>query len=101
MAYQAVDKGKKLIQFYYLSKNKFQRIKEQSFDYSILEKYKFINGIKLKIKWSDLGNWFEILKIFNKFKFRYLKKKNIFFIDHGAFIQTFIEEKVFLLKNYS
>ncbi len=96
-AYQAVDKGKKTHSVLFLSKNKFQKIKEQSFDYSILEKYKYINGIKLKIKWSDLGNWFEILKIFNKFKFKYFKKKNIFYRPWGFYTNLY-RGKGFLIK---
>ena len=48
---------------YFLKKDKFKKIKSISFDYAILEKSKNINGIKLKLSWSDLGSWREISKI--------------------------------------
>ena len=51
---------------YYLNKKSFSKIQEKSFDYSILEKSKNVNGIKLNIPWSDLGSWKEISNIFKK-----------------------------------
>ena len=81
----------------YLNKKIFNKIKEKSFDYSILEKYKNINGIKLNIPWTDLGNWKEILKIYHKNKSKYFKKKNVYHRPWGRYVNLF-EGKNFLVK---
>ena len=69
---QAYSKGKKYKNrngsIILLNKKIFNKIKERSFDYAILEKSKRINGIKLDIAWSDLGNWGEISKLYEKNK---------------------------------
>ena len=70
-------KSKVLDKVYYLNKNSFKKIKGLSFDYAILEKSKNINGIKLNISLTDLGNWREIWKFFNKNKSTRSIKKNI------------------------
>jgi len=82
---------------FYLNKKIFNKIKEKSFDYAILEKYKDINGIKLNIPWTDLGNWKEILKIYHKNKFKYFKKKNVYYRPWGRYVNLF-EGKNFLVK---
>ena len=79
------------------NKKIFNRIKSRSFDHAILEKAKNVNGIKLDIDWTDLGNWFEILKIFNKKKSNYLKKKNVFKRPWGHYINLY-RGKGFLIK---
>ena len=81
----------------YLNKKIFNKIKEKSFDYSILEKYKNINGIKLNIPWTDLGNWKEVLKVYHKNKSKYFKKKNVYHRPWGRYINLF-EGKNFLVK---
>ena len=100
--YEAMHKAK----YKYLSNSKsvklankkiFNRIKSRSFDHAILEKTKNVNGIKLDIDWTDLGNWFEILKIFNKKKSNYLKKKNVFKRPWGHYINLY-RGKGFLIK---
>ena len=80
-----------------LDKKIFSKITEKSFDYAILEKSKNINGIKLDIPWSDMGNWGEILKLFYKNKSTYFKKKNIFYRPWGNYINLF-SGKNFLIK---
>ena len=44
---------------------------------------KEINAIKLDIPWSDLGSWKEILKMYDKNKNKYIKKKNIYYRPWG------------------
>ena len=78
----------------YLNRFHFSKIKSLSFDYAILEKVNKIFAIKLNIHWSDLGSWKEILKMYDKNKTKYIKKR-IFFIDHGVNIQTYSKEKIF------
>ena len=74
---------------YYLNKKSFDKSVEKSFDYGILEKAKEINAINLNIPWSDLGNWKEISKVYNKNKKRYYKKRNVYFRPWGKYINLF------------
>ena len=71
----AVSKAKLKDNTYYLNKASFEKATAKSFDYAILEKTKQINAIKLDIPWSDLGSWKEILKMYDKNKNKYYKKK--------------------------
>ena len=71
----AVKKAKLKSNTYYLNKTSFIKATAKSFDYAILEKINQINAIKLDIPWSDLGSWKEILKMYNKNKNKYVKKK--------------------------
>ena len=82
---------------YYLNKYSFKKIKEISFDYAILEKSKNINGIKLNISLTDLGNWREIWKFFKKQNTKNYIKKNTFYRPWGKYINLFYG-KGFLLK---
>jgi len=82
---------------YYLNKRSFDKIQEKSFDRAILEKSKNINAIKLNIPWSDLGSWKEISNIFNKNKFKYFKKANVFYRPWGKYINLY-SGKGFLVK---
>ena len=82
---------------YHLNKHSFNKLKEKSFDYAILEKSKNINGIKLNIPWSDLGSWKEISMIFQRDKSKYYKKKNIFYRPWGKYINLY-SGKGFLVK---
>ena len=93
----SVIKSKYKNNLYYLNKKAFLKNKSQSFDYAILEKSKKINAIKLNIIWSDLGNWREICKIFNKLKNNYKSKKNIFYRPWGNYTNLF-KGKNFLIK---
>jgi len=93
----SVIKSKYKNNLYYLNKKAFLKNKSQSFDYAILEKSKKINAIKLNIIWSDLGNWKEICKIFNKLKNNYKSKKNIFYRPWGNYTNLF-KGKNFLIK---
>ena len=93
----SVIKSKYKNNLYYLNKKAFLKNKSQSFDYAILEKSKKINAIKLNITWSDLGNWREICKIFNKLKNNYKSKKNIFYRPWGNYTNLF-KGKNFLIK---
>ena len=94
---QAVNKAKIKNKTYYLNKSSFKKSVEKSFDYAILEKTKQINAIKLDIPWSDLGNWKEISKIYNKNKAKYFKKKKVFYRPWGKYINLF-RGKDFLVK---
>jgi mannose-1-phosphate guanylyltransferase/mannose-6-phosphate isomerase len=82
---------------YYLNKTCFEKATAKSFDYAILEKTKQINAIKLDIPWSDLGSWKEILKMYDKNKNKYYKKKNIYYRPWGRYVNLF-EGKGFLIK---
>ena len=82
---------------YLLNKSYFLATSAKSFDYAILEKTKNINGIKLNITWTDLGNWKEILKIYYKNKSKYFNKKNVYYRPWGRYVNLF-EGKNFLVK---
>jgi mannose-1-phosphate guanylyltransferase len=94
---KAVNKAKYKSNTYYLNKASFIKATAKSFDYAILEKTKHINAIKLDIPWSDLGSWKEILKMFDKDKNKYIKKKNIYYRPWGNYKNLF-EGQEFLIK---
>jgi len=94
---KAVNKAKYKSNTYYLNKASFIKATAKSFDYAILEKTKHINAIKLDIPWSDLGSWKEILKMFDKDKNKYIKKKNIYYRPWGSYKNLF-EGQEFLIK---
>jgi mannose-1-phosphate guanylyltransferase/mannose-6-phosphate isomerase len=94
---KAVSKAKLKANTYYLNKTSFEKATTKSFDYAILEKSKKINAIKLNIPWSDLGSWKEILKMYDKNKNKYYKKKNIYCRPWGKYTNLF-EGKGFLIK---
>ena len=93
----AVNKAKYKSNIYHLNKASFIKATAKSFDYAILEKTKQINAIKLDIPWSDLGSWKEILKMYNKNKNKYIKKKNVYYRPWGRYTNLF-EGKEFLIK---
>ena len=93
----AVHKSKVSNNVYYLEKKSFKKIRDESFDYAILEKSKNINGIKLNIPWSDLGSWKEIANIFKKNKSKYYKKTNVFYRPWGKYTNLY-SGKGFLVK---
>jgi mannose-1-phosphate guanylyltransferase/mannose-6-phosphate isomerase len=93
----SVKKAKLKDNTYYLNKASFIKATAKSFDYTILEKAKQINAVKLDIPWSDLGSWKEILKMYEKNKNKYIKKKNVFFRPWGRYTNLF-EGKDFLIK---
>jgi mannose-1-phosphate guanylyltransferase/mannose-6-phosphate isomerase len=94
---KAVNKAKYKSNTYYLNKASFIKATAKSFDYAILERTKNINAIKLDIPWSDLGSWKEILKMYDKNKNKYIKKKNIYYRPWGSYTNLF-EGKEFLIK---
>ncbi len=93
----AVKKAKLKSNTYYLNKASFIKATAKSFDYAILEKTKQINAVKLDLPWSDLGSWKEILKMYEKNKNKYIKKKNIYYRPWGRYTNLF-EGKDFLIK---
>ena len=93
----AVNKSIIYKNVYHLGKHSFNKLKEKSFDYAILEKSKNINGIKLDIFWSDLGSWKEISMIFQRDKSKYYKKQNIFYRPWVKYINLY-SGKGFLVK---
>ena len=93
----AVKKAKLKSNTYYLNKASFIKATSKSFDYAILEKTKQVNAIKLDIPWSDLGSWKEILKMYDKNKNKYIKKKNIYHRPWGKYTNLF-KGKEFLIK---
>jgi mannose-1-phosphate guanylyltransferase/mannose-6-phosphate isomerase len=95
--FNAVNKAKLKDNTYYLNKASFEKATAKSFDYAILEKTKQINAIKLDIPWSDLGSWKEILKMYDKNKRKYIKKKNVYYRPWGRYTNLF-EGKEFLIK---
>ena len=80
-----------------LEKSSFNLVKGKSFDYAILEKTNNINAAILNIEWSDFGNWKEILKNYNKEKFKYFRKKNVYHRPWGRYVNLF-KGKNFLIK---
>ena len=94
---EAMTKSFDNINIYKLNKKSFKKLQEKSFDYAILEKSKEINGIKLNIPWSDLGNWKEISNIFRKNKSKYYMKKNVFYRPWGRYTNLFSGDG-FLIK---
>jgi mannose-1-phosphate guanylyltransferase/mannose-6-phosphate isomerase len=94
---KAVNKAKYKSNTYYLNKASFIKATAKSFDYAILENTKHINAIKLDIPWSDLGSWKEILKMYDKNKNKYFKKKNVYYRPWGRYTNLF-EGKEFLIK---
>ncbi|WP_075506697.1 sugar phosphate nucleotidyltransferase [Candidatus Pelagibacter communis] len=93
----SVNKAKYKSNTYHLNKSSFIKATAKSFDYAILEKTKEINAIKLDIPWSDLGSWKEILKMYEKNKNNYIKKKNVYYRPWGRYTNLF-EGKEFLIK---
>ncbi len=93
----AIIKSKFKRNTYYLNKKSFSKLESKSFDHAILEKNNNIQSIKLNIPWSDLGSWREIAKMFNKYKTKYLNKKNFFYRPWGCYINLF-RGKGFLVK---
>ena len=93
----AVGKSKIYKNVYYLNKASFKKLQEISFDYAILEKSKNINGIKLNIPLTDLGNWKEIWKFFKKHKSKNNIKKDTYYRPWGKYINLY-SGKDFLLK---
>jgi mannose-1-phosphate guanylyltransferase/mannose-6-phosphate isomerase len=85
----AVSKSTMYKNVYHLNEHSFNKLKEKSFDYAILEKSKNINGIKLNIPWSDLGSWREISNIFSKNKSKYFRKSNVFYRPWGKYINLY------------
>jgi len=85
----SVSKSRFKNKIYYLYKKDFLKCKSISFDHAILEKSKDINAIKLNIPWSDLGSWKEICKVFDKFKNKYKKNKNIFLRPWGNYTNLY------------
>ena len=94
---KAVINAKYKKNVYYLNKQAFDKSTSGSFDYTILEKSKYINAIKLDIPWSDLGSWKEICKMYDKNKKLYIKKKNIYYRPWGRYTNLF-SGKGFLIK---
>tara|TARA_Y100000591_G_scaffold271087_1_gene246133 strand:- start:49 stop:1254 length:1206 start_codon:yes stop_codon:yes gene_type:complete len=93
----SINKSKIKKNIYFLNKASFSKISSKSFDKAILEKTKKINSIKLNINWSDLGSWKEILKMYDRNKHKYYKKKNIFHRPWGSYTNLF-KGKNFLIK---
>ena len=87
--YQSIVKAKIKEKTIWLNKKKFLTSPANSFDYAILEKSNDINCIALNIPRTDLGNWIEILKVFNINKFKYFKKYNVFKRPWGKYVNLF------------
>jgi mannose-1-phosphate guanylyltransferase/mannose-6-phosphate isomerase len=94
---KSINKSKLKQNVYYLNKPYFKKINEISFDYAILEKSKNVNGIKLNMSLSDLGNWKEIWKYFKNTSSVSFIKKNTHYRPWGKFINLY-SGKGFLLK---
>ena len=87
--YQSIIKAKIKEKIILLNKKKFLTSPANSFDYAILEKSNDIYCIALNIPWTDLGNWIEILKVFNINKFKYFKKNNVYKRPWGKYVNLF------------
>lgn len=95
--FDSISKSKVKKNIYYLDKKPFKKLPEISFDYAILEKSKNINGIKLNLSITDLGNWTEIWKFFKKYNSKNTIIKNTFHRPWGKYVNLF-SGKNFLLK---
>ena len=93
----AVIKSKNYNNICYLNKSSFRKIQPISFDYAILEKAKNVNGIKLNISLTDLGNWKEIWKFFKRDISKTNIRKNTHYRPWGKYINLY-SGKGFLLK---
>ncbi len=93
----AVTRSKNYNNIYYLNKSSFRKIQPISFDYAILEKARNVNGIKLNIPLTDLGNWKEIWKFFKEHISKKNIKKNTYYRPWGKYINLY-SGKGFLLK---
>ena len=93
----AVIKSKVRQKVHYLNKSSFKKIQEISFDYAILQRSENVNGIKLNIPLTDLGNWKEIWKFFKKYRSKNIIKKNTHYRPWGKYINLYLG-KGFLLK---
>ena len=93
----SISKSKINKNIYQLNKESFNKIRELSFDYAILEKSNNINCIKLNIPWSDLGSWQEIANVFKKNKMKYFNKKNVYYRPWGKYTNLYTG-KGFLVK---
>ena len=87
--YKSISKAKFKKNLILLNKKEFLTAPTNSFDYAILEKASHIKSIALNLPWTDLGNWIEILKIFNANKSKYFKKKNVFQRPWGKYVNLF------------
>jgi len=94
---KSVENAKKINKVYFLNKKWFSKAPAKSFDYSILEKTRETNAIRIDIPWSDLGSWKEISKIFNRHKAKYYNKKNVYYKPWGRYVNLF-NGKGFLVK---
>ncbi len=94
---KSVLKSKIKQNVYSLEKSSFILVKGKSFDYAILEKTNNINAAILNIAWSDFGNWKEILKNYSKEKFKYFKRRNVYYRPWGRYVNLF-KGKNFLIK---
>ena len=95
--FMSIVKSKFKQNIHRINKSSFNSITPKSFDYAILEKTKNINGIMLNIPWTDLGNWKEILKIYNKDTSKSFKKNNVYYRPWGRYVNLF-KGKNFLIK---
>ena len=95
--YDSFHRSKVHKKVHYLNKSSFKKIKEISFDYALLEKSQNINGIKLNITLTDLGNWKEIWKFFKNNKSKKSIEQNTFHRPWGKYINLY-KGKGFLLK---
>ena len=93
----AVTRSKNYNNIYYLNKSSFRKIQPISFDFAILEKAKNVNGIKLNIPLTDLGNWKEIWKFFKEHISKTNIRKNTYYRPWGKYINLY-SGKGFLLK---
>jgi len=93
----AVKKSKLNSNVYFLNKKFFQKVKEISFDYAVLEKSQDINGIKLNSSLTDLGNWKEVWNFYKKNRSKKFLKLNTFYRPWGKYINLY-NGKGFLLK---
>jgi|TARA_B100001079_G_scaffold270636_1_gene285529 mannose-1-phosphate guanylyltransferase/mannose-6-phosphate isomerase len=93
----AVTRSKNYNNIYYLNKSSFKKIQPISFDFAILEKAKNVNGIKLNISLTDLGNWKEIWKFFKEHISKTNIRKNTYYRPWGKYINLY-SGKGFLLK---
>ncbi|MDP6680702.1 MAG: sugar phosphate nucleotidyltransferase [Pelagibacteraceae bacterium] len=93
----AVARSKNCNNIYYLNKSSFRKIQPISFDFAILEKAKNVNGIKLNIPLTDLGNWKEIWKFFKEHISKTNIRKNTYYRPWGKYINLY-SGKGFLLK---
>lgn len=79
LCHMSVEKAKKDIDFVWLDKPTYEKCRDISIDYAIMEKAKNIACIPLRTNWTDLGSWTAIADMMDKDEFGNAGKGDVMF----------------------